>query len=364
MRAGAIEYLRSVLFRTTGRFGPRPIFMTQLERLQKNGTRRLGSPKRGFRFTTAEGGKVTRADLARIDALRIPPAWTNVAINPSAGGMVQVVGQDAAGRWRYLYHDNHVKKRERKKFARLLKFAQALPQMRKVVARDLRRTDLGRERVMASMLRILSTCLIRPGSEVYASENGSYGLATLKPRHVRVRGDRVEFDFRGKSGVEQHSELKDRLVAKVVRVLLRQRAKEVFKYQNGDGAFVDVKSRHINEYIKEVMGASFSAKDFRTWAGTLVCACALARAGAEVPDTKRGRKRRVVQAIKETAATLGNTPAVCRSAYICPDVLDSFERGKVIERYFETVEELVNHRGTRMHQAERALLRLLKRKNI
>ena len=336
--------------------------MTQLERLQQKGIRRLGTPKRGFRYLTAEGTKVSRADLKRIDALRIPPAWTNVAINPSAGGMVQVVGMDAAGRWQYLYHENHVKRRERKKFERLLKFAQALPQMRKVVARDLRRNDLGRERVMASIMRILSTCFIRPGSQVYASENGSYGLATLRPRHVRVRGDLIEFNFRGKSGVEQHRELKDRPVAKIVRALLRVPGKEVFKYRNGNEKFVDVTSLHINAHIKEVMGVNFSAKDFRTWAGTLVCACALARAGADIPDTSRGRKRRVVQAIKETAEVLGNTPAVCRSAYICPDVLDSFERGKVIARYFETVEELVNHRGKQMRAAERALLRLLKGK--
>jgi len=337
--------------------------MTHLERLQKTGIHRLGSPRRGFRYVTAGGAKVTRADRARIDALRIPPAWTNVAINPSAGGMVQVVGTDAAGRWQYLYHQTHVKRGGRRKFARLVKFAETLPQMRRLIARDLRKTDLGRERVMACILRILSTCLIRPGSEVYASENGSFGLATLRRRHVRVRGDLVQFDFRGKSGIEQHRELKERQVARVVRALLRDPAKEVFKYQNGDLEFVDVKRRHINEYIKEVMGARFSAKDFRTWAGTLVCACALARAGREMPDTRTGKKKKIVQAIKETAEALGNTPAVCRSAYICPDVLDSFERGQVIGRYFETVEELINHRGARMHEAERALLRLLKRKS-
>lgn len=336
--------------------------MTQVERLQKNGIRRLGTPKRGFRYVTSTGAKVARADLKRIIALRIPPAWTNVAINSSAGGLVQVVGMDAAGRWQYLYHERQTKRREQKKFERLLKFSQALPLMRKIVARDLRKSDLGRERVMASMLRILSTCFIRPGSHVYASENGSYGLATLRPRHVRVRGDVVDFKFRGKSGVEQHRELKDRQVAKVVRALLRVPAKEVFKYQNGDSQFVNVTRPRINDYIKEVMGTKFSAKDFRTWAGTLVCACALARPNPEPLDTKRERKRRVVQAIKETAEVLGNTPAVCRSSYISFQVLDCFERGQVIEAYFESAEQLANHRGKAMHAAERALLRLLKGK--
>jgi DNA topoisomerase-1 len=336
--------------------------MTQLERLQKHGIRRLRTSGRGFRYAASNDAKASREDRLRINTLRIPPAWTDVAINGSPGGLLQAIGMDAAGRWQYLYHANHIARGERKKFDRLLKFALALPNMRKAVARELRKPGLGRERVMACILRILSTCLIRPGSEVYASENGSYGIATLRPKHVTLRGDLVAFDFRGKSQVKQHQELKNRQVARVVRELLKHPAKEVFKYENGDGEFVNIKRPHINDYIKEVMGEGFSAKDFRTWAGTLVCACALARAGIDLTDTKTVKKKKIVAAIKETAETLGNTPAVCRSAYICPDVLDSFERGKVIERYFESVEELVNYRGRHLHQAERALLRLLKRK--
>jgi DNA topoisomerase-1 len=337
--------------------------MTQVERLQKHGIRRLGTPGRGFRYATTDDAKVGREDLARINTLRIPPAWTHVAINRSPGGLLQAVGMDAAGRWQYLYHQNHIARGERKKFDRLLKFAQALPSMRKVIARELREPGLGRERVLACILRILSTCLIRPGSEVYASENGSYGIATLRPKHVSLKGNLVAFDFKGKSQVQQHQEVKDRQVAAVVRELLKHPAREVFKYQNGDGNFVDIKRRHINDYIKEVMGEGFSAKDFRTWGGTLVCACALARAGIDLTDTTTSKKRKIVASVKETAKTLGNTPAVCRSAYICPDVFESFERGRVIRRYFETVDELVNYRGEHLHQAELALLRLLKDKN-
>jgi DNA topoisomerase I len=334
--------------------------MTQLERLQKHGIRRLRTSGRGFRYAASNDAKAGREDRARINTLRIPPAWTDVAINRSPGGLLQAVGMDAAGRWQYLYHQNHIARGERKEFDRLLKFAQALPAMRKTVARELRQPGLGRERVLACILRILSTCLIRPGSEVYASENGSYGIATLRPKHVSVKGDLVTFNFKGKSQVQHHKELKDRQVARVVRALLKHPGREVFKYQNGDGNFVDVKRRHINDYIKEVMGDGFSAKDFRTWAGTLVCACALARAGIDSADTMSGKKKKIVRAIKETAETLGNTPAVCRSAYICPAVLDSFERGKVIGRHFKTAEQLVSYRGGCLHQAERALLRLLK----
>jgi DNA topoisomerase-1 len=324
--------------------------------------RRVG-PKKRFRYITADGAKVNREDLSRIDALRIPPAWTEVAINRAGGGMLQAVGKDAAGRWQYIYHDQHIRKREQKKFQRLLKFAEAVPRMRKVIGQNLRKRDLGRERVMSGILRILSTCFMRAGSQVYASENGSYGLATLRPKHVQVKGDVVEFDFRGKRQIEQHRELKDRQVARVVRDLLEHRAREVFKYQNGDGQFTDVRRRDINAYIKEVMGDRFTSKDFRTWAGTLICACVLAREGAEPREPKTARKRKAVTAIKETAEILGNTPAVCRSAYISPGVLSCFERGQVIDQYFETLDELVNHRGTRLHRAERALLNLLKEKS-
>ena len=235
--------------------------------------------------------------------------------------------------------------------------------MRKIIGQNLRKRDLGRERVMACILRILSTCFMRAGSQVYAKENGSYGLATLRPKHVRVRGDLVEFDFRGKAQVVQHRELRDRAVARVIRELLKHHTREVFEYQNGDGRFVDVTRRDINQYIKEVMGERFTSKDFRTWAGTLICACALARVGAEAREPAASRKRKVVEAIKETAEILGNTPAVCRSAYICPEIINRFEHGEVIDEYFESHDDLVNHHGTRLHKAEKALLRLLKQKS-
>lgn len=334
--------------------------MTQLERLQKSGIKRLGTIPR-FRYVTADGGKLSRDDLARIEALVIPPAWKEVAINRAAGAMLQAVGKDAAGRWQYIYHDLHIKRREQKKFERLLRFAESVPRMRKVVGRNLRKRDLGRERVMACILRILSTCFMRAGSQVYANENGSYGLATLRPKHVRVRGDVIEFNFPGKGQVTQHRELKDRAVARIVRALLSHRAPEVFKYQNGDGCFVDVKRRHINQHIKEVMGERFTSKDFRTWAASLICACALARAGVEAREPAVSKKKKVVKAIKETAELLGNTPAVCRSAYICPEILDSYDRGEVIDHFFESPEELVNHRRPNLHKAEKAMLRLLKR---
>lgn len=334
--------------------------MTTLERLQAIGFRRLGNPERGFRYESANGRKVSLADRQRIHELRIPPAWTNVAINPSPKGRVQVVGTDAAGRWQYLYHANHTRAQESRKFRRIIKFAEALPKMRRRVAQDLKQTGLARERVLAGILRVLATCFMRPGSHVYASEHGSYGISTLRPKHVKVKSDVIEFDFPGKSGVRQVRQIRDRQVAKLIRSLLK-RPGQVFKYENGNGALVKVERRHINEYIKEVMGEKFSAKDFRTWAGTLMCASALAREGIDENDTATSRKRKMVVAIKETAEILGNTPAVCRGSYICPEILSGFERGRVIRNHFSKPDDFVSFRGRNLHRAETSLLRYLKK---
>lgn len=336
--------------------------MTNLERLQTTGIRRIGTPERGFRYKHLNGGGVvTKVDLERINQLRIPPAWKEVAINSAANGRLQVVGKDAAGRWQYLYHESHRKRQEGMKFRRLVKFAESLPKMRAAINRDLRQPDLGRARVLACMLRILSSCSMRPGSEVYASENGSFGIATLRGKHVNVKGDNVVFDFPGKSGVRQQRVLKDRRIAKVVRSLLKQPGRRVFQFQNGDDVLVRVTSRHINEYIKEVMGTSFTAKDFRTWAGTLICACALSRVGTDNEDSLSARRKKIVAAIKETSEALGNTPAVCRGSYICPAIIDSFERGVTINNSQLTVEGFLRFRGVGLHKAERSLMNFLKR---
>lgn len=336
--------------------------MTQIEALQRNGIHRLGTPRSGFRYARSGGGKVSAAEVERIRRMRIPPAWTEVAVNPSPTGRLQAVGKDAAGRWQYRYHASFVEKQQQKKFRRILQFARALPAMRAAVERGLRGPALDHERVMACILRILSTCFIRPGSQAYADEHGAYGLATLLKRHAAVKGDRVVFDFNGKSHQKQHRELRDRRVARVVRALQQQApGKSLFQFQGADGSWVDVRRFHINQYIKQVMGERFSAKDFRTWAGTLICACALARAGYQEEEPKTARKKKVVEAVKEAAHRLGNTPAICKSSYIYPSVLQGFDRGQVVSRYFDTVEDLIEARVKGLHHSERALLELLER---
>jgi DNA topoisomerase-1 len=332
--------------------------MTIIERLQSTGIHRIGSPDRGFRYVGPSGGGVSRVHRARIEALRIPPAWKRVAIQTSTVAAVQAVGMDRAGRWQYLYHETQAARRERRKQRRLIRFIGALPRMRRAVVRDLGRRGIPRAKVLAGILRILATCFLRPGSKVYADENGSYGITTLRKQHVAVRGEVIRFDFKGKSGRRQVHELRDGKIAPLVRTLLRYPG-EVFKFRGRAGAIVDVKSGHINAYIREIMGERFSAKDFRTWAGTLLCACALARAGGKAPS-KAARKRAVSHAIREVAGYLGNTPAVCRSSYVFPSVIRCYEKGRVIRDFFGHGVDMTNGSARKIERSERALLDLLR----
>ena len=332
--------------------------MTVVADLQSGGILRLGGMKSGFRYRLATGGTPGRRQLMRISTLRIPPAWRSVAIDRSQGAWIQAVGQDKAGRWQYIYHERAVVRRERRKHKKLLAFARTLPQLRAKVSRDLARKDFGRERVLACMLRILSICFLRPGSEEYASENGSYGIATLRTRHVEVRGHLVRLRFNGKSGKGHVYEFRDRSIARAMRSLLKVGGRRVFTFLDAAGDWKQVRRQHINAYIKEAMGSAFSAKDFRTWAGTITCACALARLGHDPADSPTAVKKKVVAAVKKTAETLGNTPAVCRASYISPCVIRAFEAGRVISHPVVAIGDLATSRG-RLHNCERSLLRVL-----
>src|SRR6266404_2263330 len=327
--------------------------MTQIEFLQQQGYHRAGSPRSGFRFPGAPP-----RELPRLRSLKLPPAWTDLAINPNPRAKLQAVGRDKKGRWQYVYSSEAVRQREQRKFDKLMTFGRALPRLRKAIDRGMRLRGLPKERVMACILRILSTCFMRPGSAVYAKENGSFGIATLQRRHASVHGDTVHFEYRGKAGKMKVRELRDRRVARIVRELKKLPGTvDLFQWVEDDGHIVDVRRRHVNAYIKEVMGQNFSAKDFRTWAGTLVAACVLARLHEEAVDGRTDRRKLIVAAIKETAAQLGNTPAVCKASYIWPSVLRDFEQGKVLKSYYRTLDELVEARTS---AAERALLELLK----
>ena len=337
--------------------------MTALQKLQETGIRRIRAGK-GFAFRTARGTPVPSSELPRIRKLAIPPAWTDVYVAPSVTAKLQAVGKDKAGRWQYRYHPRFRARQDQRKFQKLVDFADALPRMRRRVARDIRSPGLGRDKVLACAIRVLSTCFMRPGSDEYARRHRHYGLTTILNRHAKVKGDLVSFDYPGKSGQPQHREIRDRSVARIVRQMLKLPGKELFKFLADDGAVVDVDREHLNDYVKSVMGPEFTAKDFRTWAGTLICACALARVAEDAPHLVKAAPRhevrkKVVEAVKETAEELGNTPAVCKSSYIEPSVLSSFEKGEVVEKYFEKVEELVEHEEPTLAEPEKALKELL-----
>jgi DNA topoisomerase IB len=287
---------------------------------------------RGFEYLDEQTGERVEDEetLERVAALAVPPAWTDVWICADPFGHLQAVGTDTAGRRQYRYHDCWLERRAQEKFDEMLRFARALPEVRAVTARHLRRKGLKRERVLAGAVRLLDLGFFRIGSESYAEENGTYGLATMRRRHVRLEQSGVlVFDYRAKGRKRHVQAVADRAVYGLVHELMERRGggEELLAYRNGDG-WRDVRSTEINEYVKELAGEGFSAKDFRTWSGTVLAAVALAR--AEPPGSERARKRAVSAAVTEVAEFLGNTPAVARSAYIDPRVIDRFREGVTI----------------------------------
>ena len=268
--------------------------------------------------------------LERIRELAIPPAWEDVWICPWPMGHIQATGADAAGRKQYRYHDKWRERRDAQKFEEMIDFASARPRLRERVAKDFRRRGMPRERVLATAMRLLDRGFFRIGSESYAEENDTYGIATMGKRHVTISGDRVTFDYEAKGGQRRVQSIDDREVANVVRTLKKRRGggEELLAYKEG-GRWADVKSADINAYLKEATGGDFSAKDFRTWSGTVLAAVALAVAGM-ASGSKTSRKRAKTRAVKEVARYLGNTPAVCRASYIDPRVFDRFDGGITI----------------------------------
>lgn len=286
---------------------------------------------RGFRYLDERGRPVRDPEtLGRIRSLAIPPAWSDVWICADPLGHLQAAGTDAAGRRQYRYHDVWRARRDAEKFDRALAFAHALPELRVRVATDLARDGMPRERVLGCAVRLLDQASFRVGSESYARDNGSFGLATLRKDHVRLRRGSASFEFAAKSGKHLVHEVTDPDVLPVIRTLKRRRGggPELLAYLDGR-RWRDVRSGDVNAYVKEAAGDAFSAKDFRTWHGTVVAAVALALAEGET-DGPAGRRRQVSAAIREVSEFLGNTPAVARSSYVDPRVIDRFDEGLTI----------------------------------
>jgi DNA topoisomerase-1 len=286
---------------------------------------------RGFRYRSAGGGIIRdRHTLKRIESLVIPPAWDEVWICPQERGHLQVSGRDERGRKQYLYHPRWREVRDETKYGRLVQFARTLPGIRKQLKRDLARDGLCRERVLATVVRLLDLSLIRVGNDEYARDNNSYGLTTMRNRHVKVRGATIKFQFRGKSGREHIVEVEDKRIARIVRACQELPGQELFQYLDDDGARHTVDSGDVNDYLREITGEDFTAKDFRTWAGTVCVAAELRRLGSV--ESEADAKRNLVAAIKATAQTLGNTVAVCRKSYIQPAVVAAYLDGTLLPK--------------------------------
>ncbi|HET9214956.1 MAG TPA: hypothetical protein VFN93_09390 [Gaiellaceae bacterium] len=317
---------------------------------------------RGFEYLDEDGTPVDDEDtLERIRELVIPPAWTDVWICPYPYGHIQAVGTDAAGRRQYLYHPDWRKRRDREKFDEMIRFARALPGLRAVAAAHLRKRGLPRERVLACAVRLLDRGFFRIGTEGYAEDNGTYGLATMLRRHVSVgKGGLIRFDYPAKGGKRRAQSVVDPDVYRVVAALRKRRGPGGLLAYKVDGRWVDVVSDDINAYLKEVTEDSFSAKDFRTWNATVIAAVALAVSG-QAHGSKTGRQRAVARAVKEVAHYLGNTPAVCRASYIDPRVFDRFQDGYTIGGALHELGDVGYGEPATQGAIEEAVLDLLER---
>ena len=292
------------------------------------GIRRIGQNNR-FRYVDPSGRTITNpAERYRIRSLVIPPAWTNVWICTDPRGHLQATGRDARGRKQYRYHPRWREVRDEVKYGRLIAFAQALPRIRARAAADVRRTGLPREKVLAAVVQLLEKTLIRVGNEEYARHNKSFGLTTLREKHAKVNGSTVRFEFRGKSKIEHAIDLRDRRLARIVKACRDLPGYELFQYVDDDGDRQVVDSADVNAYVREISGQDFTAKDFRTWAGTVLAARNLAELGPAPSQAET--KRNIVRAIEQVAKRLGNTKAVSRKCYIHPAVIDAYQQGVTI----------------------------------
>lgn len=320
--------------------------------------------KGAFRYLDAAGREIRDpAKLERIEKLAIPPAWRDVWISPSGRAKLQATGYDKSGRKQYLYHAGYRAAQEQAKYDKLIRFAERLPELRGTMAADLDRAELDRDRVAAVALRLINLGWFRVGSERYAKESRTYGVTTLTRRHVEVRGRRIRLAFRGKHSIEVRTELVDEELAAALKELLALRGgARVFRYRSEDEKLVNLTSARLNDYVKANMGDEFTAKDFRTWGGTLLAAIAFAERAQRhgFPDTPTDEKRSVSAVMRRVAQQLGNTPAVCRASYVSPAVIDQYLEGRTLEDFRPRHLRVVGARDVDLDAEERALLSLLR----
>ena len=311
-----------------------------------------------FEYFDTEGKKIRdESRLLRIKRLAIPPAYTDVWICPSPNCHIQATGRDARGRKQYRYHERWREVRDENKYERMVVFGKALPKIRRRVNRDLKRRGLPREKVLATVVQLLERTFIRVGNEEYAKENKSFGLTTMRNHHVDVTATKLKFSFRGKSGKQHEVDVSDRRLAKIIRQLQDLPGQEVFQYLNDRGERRKVTSEDVNEYLREITGEDFTAKDFRTWAGTVLAAMALNL--QERFENKSQAKKNIKDAISAVAKILGNTPAVCRKCYVHPAVLETYLSGGMIEGLKQKTEETLERKLGDLRSEEAAVMTFL-----
>lgn len=316
---------------------------------------------RGFRYRDARGKTVRDADeLRRIRSLVIPPAWTDVWICPLANGHLQATGRDARGRKQFRYHPRWRAVRDDNKYGRLIAFGKALPVIRARTARDLARRSLPRAKVVAAVVRLLEATLIRVGNEEYARTNNSFGLTTMRDQHAAIRGSAVRFQFRGKGGKPHTVAVQDRRLAGIVKRCQDLPGQELFQYVDREGKQRSINSSDVNTYLRKITGDDFTAKDFRTWAGTVLAACALKE--FESFDSKAQAKRNIVAAIEAVAKRLGNTKTVCRKCYVHPLVLDAYLDGSLRKTLGRAVEKELVQSLHELTPEEAAVLAFLQKR--
>ncbi len=317
------------------------------------GIRRRKSGK-GFTFLDAQGKTVKDSKVVeRIRKLAIPPAWTDVWICPRANGHLQATGRDARGRKQYRYHADWRSVRDETKFGRTIAFGETLPRIRERVDRDLSLPGLPREKVLGAVVKLLETTLIRVGNPEYAKQNKSFGLTTLRNRHVEISGATLRFEFRGKSGQDHSVEIHDRRLARIVRQVRDLPGQTLFQYLDEAGERQSISSEDVNDYLRATTGEDFSAKDFRTWGGTVLALSALLELGP--CESEKEASRAVVEAVKQVSSSLGNRPAICRKFYVHPLVIESYLEGKLTQDLADD--------ATSLQQLEGRVLKLLKGKS-
>jgi DNA topoisomerase I len=310
---------------------------------------------RGFVYYDPKGEVVRNADVRqRLKSLVVPPAWTDVWICADEDGHIQATGRDERGRKQYRYHPDWQSARSEAKFYRLSAFGKALPELRRCITRDLRKHGLVREKVLAAVISTLERTLIRIGNEAYARTNNSFGLTTLRDHHVECTSTSCSFVFRGKSRKMREVTLNDRRLARIIRLCQDLPGQHLFQYVDDEGAIREVDSADVNEYLREAMGGRFSAKDFRTWGGSLEAAVTLA--AMDRPESERGLQKKVVEMIRHVASVLGNTTAICRDYYIHPSIIESFMDGSFTARW-DKARDMPGHED--LAEEESALLHFL-----